>query len=217
MKIKNMPDIDKPREKMLRYGPSKLSDRELIAILLDTGTSKKDVLQLAGDVEKWLNRQNSVELKELLSIKGLGIAKAGRIAAAIELGKRFSEKRNTGLTSPEIVWHSCMDIARSKKEQFVVFYLDARYRQIERQVISVGLLTESLVHPREVFETAVRLSCAAVILVHNHPSGELTPSDGDIKVTERLVKAGNILGIDVLDHVIISKDGFLSMKQELLI
>ena len=214
MKMEKLMPLDRPREKLLRYGASRLSMQELIAILLDTGTRGRDVLSLAREVEKWLGRNKDVSLKALMKIKGLGIAKASRIVAAMELGDRIRAEAKTQMLSPEIVWHICSDIASSKKEQFVVFYLDAQYRQIGREVISVGSLTESLVHPREVFEPAVRLACAAIILVHNHPSGSLTPSREDVALTDRLVEAGRILGIDVLDHIIVSKDGFFSMKQE---
>ncbi len=214
MKLKRLAALDRPREKLFRYGPSRLSLQELLAILIDTGTSGKDVLSLARDVERVLKKEMEPSIKTLMEIKGLGLAKASRIMAAIELGRRLEESHNVKLLSPEIVWHSCSDITGSKKEQFVVFYLDAQYRQLKKELISVGSLTESLVHPREVFEPAVRLSCAAIILAHNHPSGSLIPSQEDMSLTKRLVDAGRLLGIEVLDHIIVSKDGFFSMKQE---
>ncbi len=213
-RVKELPKFDRPREKLATYGPQRLSNTELISILLDTGTQKKDVLTLARRVEKVLwDKLGDVSFSDLIKIDGVGLAKASRIVAAIELGKRLQERRNTEIGSPEIVWHISMDIARSRKESFLVLYLDVRNREIYRQVISVGTLNWVGVHPREIFEVALQVGAVSLILVHNHPSGKLEPSDEDVRFTEKMVEGGNLLGIEILDHLVVSKDGYYSMRE----
>ncbi|MEK7496699.1 MAG: DNA repair protein RadC [Patescibacteria group bacterium] len=217
MKMKDILPIDRPREKFEKYGAAKLSNPELLAILLGSGIKGLNVLQLSKkilDVIQKISIKN-ITLDNLLSIKGLGKAKALQILAATSLGERLSKKSE--IISAEEIWKLCLDIRDSKKEHFMAFYLDTQNYLIERQIISIGTLNASLVHPREVFEPAIKHSAAAIIVAHNHPSGNTEPSPDDIEVTKRLVEAGKILGIDILDHVIITKDSFISLKEKGLI
>ncbi|MDD2766455.1 MAG: DNA repair protein RadC [Candidatus Moranbacteria bacterium] len=213
-KIKDLPKVDLPREKLARYGTEKLADYELLAILLGSGTKGLNVLQLSKRILKMLIRDGAekITFEELLKTRGLGKAKASQIIAVIELGKRLQSNRNQEILSPEDVWKSCMDFRDSKKEHFVAFYLDTQNRLIERQIISIGTLNASLVHPREVFEPAVALHSASIIIAHNHPSGDLEPSPEDVEMTKKLVHAGKILDMPIFDHVIVTKDIYQSMK-----
>ncbi|PIR57719.1 MAG: hypothetical protein COU71_02660 [Parcubacteria group bacterium CG10_big_fil_rev_8_21_14_0_10_38_31] len=206
-KIKDIPKFDRPREKLEKYGSGKLSDAELLAILLRTGTKDLNVLKLAQKIlqkfekEKFIN----ITIDELKTIHGLGPVKACEIIACFELGKRMLKgKKSSILLSPKDVWERMEDIRGSKKEHFVVLYLDSRNQEIQREVISVGTLNESLVHPREVFESAIKNNAASIILAHNHPSGDLEPSEADIEITKKLIHAGKILDIRIADHVIVS-------------
>ncbi len=213
-KIKDLPKIEMPRERLQKYGPKKLKDFELLAILLGSGIKGLNVLQLSKKILQTISKigREKVMLEDLLKVKGLGKAKASQILAVIELTKRF------GVDTPEIlsaedVWKLCTDIRDSKREHFVAFYLDTQNRLIERQIISIGTLNVSLVHPREVFEPAIKLSAASIIVAHNHPSGDADPSPEDREVTKRLTEAGKILGVDLADHVIVSSKAFLSFQR----
>ncbi|HUX35909.1 MAG TPA: DNA repair protein RadC [Candidatus Paceibacterota bacterium] len=219
MKIKDLPKVDLPREKLEKYGTSKLHDHELLAILLGSGIKGFNVLQLSKKILKTISEigKDKIALSDLLKIKGLGKAKASQIIAVLELGKRLHLNQNPEILSAEDVWKLCADIRESKKEHFIAFYLDTQNRLIERQIISIGTLNASLVHPREVFEPAVRLSVASIIVAHNHPSGEIKPSDEDREVTKRLSEAGKLLGITLTDHVIVTKPGHLSFQQKHLL
>lgn len=216
-KIKDISLQDRPREKLERYGPEKLSDAELLAILLRTGTKEQSVIQLAQKViQKYKGKGvSSVAVEELKKIHGLGTAKACEIVACFELGRRILKDKPTivHLTAKD-VWERMADVRASKKEHFVVFYLDSRNKENERAVISVGTLNASLVHPREVFELAIQHSARGIILSHNHPSGDPAPSQEDLDITRKLISAGEILGITVIDHVIVTKDAWRSMKND---
>lgn len=215
--MKDFLEQDRPREKLERYGPEKLSDAELLAILLRTGTKDLNVLELARKVlQKYKGKHVSdVTVTELKEIHGLGTAKACEIVACFELGRRVLKDKPTivHLTAKD-VWERMADVRASKKEYFVVFYLDSRNKENERAIISVGTLNASLVHPREVFELAIQHSARGIILSHNHPSGDPTPSQEDLDMTRTLISAGDILGITVLDHVIVTKDAWRSMKND---
>jgi DNA repair protein RadC len=144
----------------------------------------------------------------LFEEKGLGKAKASQIIAVLALGKRLQNKEKPEILTPQDVWKLCADFRESKREHFVAFYLDTQGRVIERQIISIGTLDASLVHPREVFEPAISLRAASIIVAHNHPSGNLEPSQTDISLTKRLGESGKILGISLEQHVILTKDHF---------
>lgn len=218
MKIKSLPKIDLPREKLQKYGAGKLADYELLAILLGSGVEGMNVLQLSKKILQTISKigKEKITLEDLLKIKGLGSAKSAQIIAVIELVKRLSIDMPE-ILSAEDVWKLCADIRESKKEHFVAFYLDTQNRLIERQIISIGTLNASLVHPREVFEPAVALHTASIIVAHNHPSGDTEPSHEDREVTKRLTEAGKILGIDLADHVIVTKSAYLSFQQKNLL
>jgi len=220
MKMKDLQKVDLPREKLVRYGVDKLKDYELLALLLGSGIKGLNVLELSKKILENIKKAGvkNITLESLLKIKGLGKAKASQIFAMLELGRRLGgDNKNEEIISPLDVWNFCADIRGMKREHFVTIYLDTQNKVIERQTISIGTLNSSLVHPREVFESAVRLSAASVIVAHNHPSGELEPSKEDREVTRRLVEAGQVLGIDLVDHIILSKKSYLSFQQARLI
>lgn len=215
MKLKEVPSVDRPREKLEKYGVNKLNDNELMAILIRTGIKGKNVVELSKQILKQITKVGIEDLaiNDLVRIKGLGKIKAGQILASIELGRRLlKDKKSKLVLSPQDVWHEMKDLRDSKKEHFVIFYLDTQNQITKREIISIGTLNESLIHPREVFEPAIRHTAAQVVVAHNHPSGNLEPSPDDIAVTKRLTEAGNLLGIEVLDHVIVTAGEFKSIK-----
>ena len=214
VKIKDIPKIERPREKLEKYGPEKLSDAELLAILLRTGTKELNVLKLSQKILQKFEKEKIVDLKvdDLKTIHGLGVAKACEIIACFELGKRMlKDKKTSILLSPKDIWERMEDIRGSKKEHFVIFYLDSRNQEIKREIISIGTLDESLVHPREVFENAIKNNTSSIIIAHNHPSENPDSSGDDKKITERLREAGDILGINIVDHVIVTKNNWKSL------
>jgi len=220
LRVKDLPRVERPREKLMKYGPAKLSHSELLAILLRSGKKGQNVVELAGKILKRFGKEKLPRLgfEELKNYPGIGPAKACEIVAAFELGKRLLKDKKAALyLTPDDVWQELKDLRELKKEHFVVFYLDSRNQEIKREVISIGSLNVNFVHPREVFEPAVRNVAAQIILAHNHPAGNPEPSDDDFKITKRLVEAGKILGIEVIDHIIVTKSGFLSFKERNLI
>jgi len=220
MKIKDLPKVERPREKLIRYGPEKLSNSELLAIILGSGTKEKNVIELANKILKKFSADElpNLTFNDLKNYPGLGPAKACEIIACFELGKRLLKGKRTKIyLTPKDVWDELKDLHNHKKEHFVIFYLDARNQEIKREIISVGSLNANLVHPREVFEPAVRNLAAQIILAHNHPSGDPEPSEDDLEITKRLVESGRILGIEIIDHIIVAKNGFISFKEKKLI
>jgi len=206
-RIADVVKSDRPREKLEKYGPGKLKDEELLAILLRTGTKEMGVMKLSQKILRDYKDEKILEvgIKDLQKIHGLGLAKACEIVACFELGKRKLKGKETNvILSPKDVWERMSDIRASRKEHFAVFYLDSRSQEIEREIISVGTLNESLVHPREVFEGAIKNNAASIIVAHNHPSGDTEPSQDDVDITKKLVHAGKILDIRVVDHVIVT-------------
>lgn len=219
MKIKDLAKVDRPREKLEKYGPDKLTNPELLAVLLGSGIKGLNVFELSKKIVKLIDKNGAdkIKLEDLLKEKGLGNAKALQVIAALEFGKRMNSEKKPEILTPEDAWKLCADIRNSKKEYFVAFYLDTQNKLIERQIISIGTLNASLVHPREVFEPAIVLHAASVIVTHNHPSGDLEASKEDVAVTKRLTEAGKILGIDLIDHIIVTAGGFTSFKEKNLI
>jgi DNA repair protein RadC len=221
--IKDMPPNMRPREKLLAKGESTLNDHELLAIILGNGTRDISALELANrllDTYKGLRRLQEASLEELIHEKGIGPAKAASIKAALEMGRRISldvEIRDT-IKSPKDVERMLVQEMRVyDREHFKVLYLDRKGGLIVKEDVSVGGLHSSIVHPREVFKTAVKRSAASIILAHNHPSGDPSPSQNDIDITRRLVEAGAIMGIEVLDHVVIGENTYCSLKEKGLI
>ena len=218
--IKNIPKIDRPREKLIQYGPEKLSNSELLALLLRSGNKDVNAIELAGKILKKFGAKElpNLNFKDLKKIPGLGPAKACEIIACFELGKRLlKDKKAQIFLTPKEIWEELKDLKNHKKEHFVIFYLDSRNQEIKRETISIGSLNANLVHPREVFEPAVRNLTAQIILAHNHPSGDPEPSEDDLEITKRLVESGKILGIEVIDHIIVAKNDFFSFKERKLI
>lgn len=219
--VKDLPLIERPRERMLHYGAENLSNAELLAILLRTGSTNESVVQLANKILAELETlQNlyDVTIEELTRIKGIGPAKAIQIKAAIEIGRRIlkqSPQERTTIHSPKDAADYLMeDMRYLKQEYFIALLLNTKNQIIAKEEISVGTLNSSVIHPREVFKPAIKKSVSAIIIAHNHPSGDPSPSREDIEVTKRLVKAGEILGIDILDHVIIGDLKYVSLKEK---
>ena len=217
--IKQLPPELRPRERLLEAGPSALSDGELLGLLFGIGSRKKTAVELAGEVISeagGLHGLHDLSVYELMEVNGIGEAKACMILAAVELGRRIGQVRNPQrpvVSSPADVDRLLRGrIANLDRENFVVVLLNTKNEVIETPLVSVGTLSASLVHPREVFKPAIRASAASVILAHNHPSGKVEPSREDREATGMLVQAAEVLGIEVLDHVIVG-DGFFSMKE----
>ena len=221
--VRDLPADERPRERLLAEGAASLSNTELLAVLLRTGVKDDSVLRVAEKVlalykERGLAAITQMSAKELSSIKGVGMAKAATILAAVELGRRLALKA----AEERAVVHGPADAASyvmprfrfERREHFAVLLLNAKNHILALKTISVGTLTSSVVHPREVFHAAIEQSAAAVILVHNHPSGDPAPSGEDLAVTRRMVEAGEIMDIPVLDHVIVGYDKFISLKEE---
>jgi DNA repair protein RadC len=220
LRIADMPPDDRPRERLEQSGPESLTTPELIAILFRTGTAKRNAVQLAEALFKDLGGLAGIataSLEELSSVHGIGRVKAIEVKAAVELGKRLSatsEDVKPIIRSPDDVAKLMMaDLRYETREHLYALVLDARNQVRHRRLISTGTLTESLVHPREVFREAIRFSAAAIVLVHNHPSGDPDPSPADIATTRRLIEGGKLLGMEVLDHVIVGDGRWCSMKQ----
>ncbi|MEX1052593.1 MAG: DNA repair protein RadC, partial [Patescibacteria group bacterium] len=175
-----------------------------------------NVIELSKIILKNHSVKYLTELKveELLKFKGVGKAAVSKILAAIELGNRVRDKSINIIYSPKDVWVELKNIRYKQKEHFILFCLDSRNRIIKKELISIGTLNSSLVHPREVFEPAIRNLSAQIVISHNHPSGEVQPSDEDIEITKKLIKAGEILGIEIIDHVIVSQEKYLSFKEK---
>ncbi|WP_091586857.1 RadC family protein [Alteribacillus bidgolensis] len=219
--MKDMPMSERPREKMAKEGADRLSNQELLAILLRTGTKTESVLQLSQRVlfhYDGLKLLKEATIEELQSINGIGKAKALELRAALELGRRiytFQDDERYVIHSPEDVADYVMEEMRFlTQEHFVILCLNTKNQVIHRQTLFIGSLNTSIVHPRELFKEALRRSAASVICLHNHPSGDPSPSSEDIEVTSRLTECGRILGIDVLDHVIIGDRKFTSLKEK---
>ncbi|WP_257820421.1 RadC family protein [Salipaludibacillus agaradhaerens] len=219
--IRDVPKSERPRERMLRDGAEALSNQELIALLLRSGTKSESVLQLSTRVIQHFNGLTlfkEAQVKELTAIKGIGEAKAIQLLAALELGKRvyhFSSEERYVIRSPEDVAQYMMDEMRQlNQEHFVVLYLNTKNQVLHKETIFIGSLNASIVHPREIFREAFRYSAASIVCLHNHPSGDPEPSQQDIEVTQRLVESGKMLGIALLDHVIIGDRRFSSLKEK---
>lgn len=216
MKIKDTPKVDRPQEKLVKYGTKKLTDAELLALILRTGTKDTNVVELSKKIlRKFKGKINEIDIKSLKEINGLGETKACQIIACFELAKRLADPiKGSQFLSSQDVFNSLTDIRQSKKEQLLVIYLDTRKREIARETISIGTLNANLIHPREVFEPAIKNLAAGVVLIHNHPSGDTNPSDNDLILTRKFIKAGDIMGIEIIDHLIVSRDSYYSFKEK---
>jgi DNA repair protein RadC len=211
-RIKDLPVSERPREKLLEKGAVNLSDEELLAVILSKGTRNIDVLSLAKKIIKEVDDKGiTISANELQDIAGMGAAKSALVAAAFEFVRRRIKPEGVRIQNPEDVIPLVRHYADRRQEHFIVVSLNGAHEVINVRVITKGLLNRTQVHPREVFAEAIADRAAAVILAHNHTSTNLTPSEDDIKVTERLVEAGNILGIKVLDHLVFNEKGYTSI------
>ena len=203
----------RPREKLQARGAEALSDYELLMAIIGSGTQYADVTKLAREVQKLLKEKGSeLAYEDLLNVKSLGPAKATNIMAGFELWRRqFEVSERPIIDSPEKAAAQLADICDKKQEYFVCLTLDGANRLIAKRIITIGTLTASLVHPREVFAEAIADRAASIIVAHNHPSGTLTASSADSEVTQRLEEAGVVLGIKLVDHLIVSSSGHLSI------
>ena len=220
--IHDLPVSERPRERLQKFGAEALSAQEILAVILGRGIAGESVMVTA---QRLLSQFGSLKgiadasLEELSKVRGIGLAKAAQIRAAFELASRLegyqdSGKRETAKTPEDVVALVRSRLKGKKKEYFLALLLDTRNRLIRVAEISVGTLDSSIVHPREVFKEAVAASAASVIFAHNHPSGDPEASEDDLNLTKRLAEAGEIMGIDVLDHVIIGEEKYLSLKRE---
>ena len=217
-RIKELPEFSRPREKLKEKGARSLSDEELIALILGSGTKDQDVRTMAAEVAKLIaDKKGKVALDELIQVEGIGLAKAAQILAGFEIARRYMAKETVRVSEAKDVLPLLKDIAGKQQEYFVCFSLNGANEMIERRIVTVGLLDKSQVHPREVFADVITDRAASVILAHNHPSGELKPSNSDLKIHDQLTEAGKILGIKVLDHIIISRKGYYSFQEAGLI
>ncbi|WP_311525929.1 DNA repair protein RadC [uncultured Parvimonas sp.] len=219
--IKDLNDNDKPREKLYKFGADKLSEYELIAILLGSGSRNEDVLTLSKKLWQYMNkfhRISELAIDDLMEIEGIGLSKACSIISALELSKRINIREcvdNFSVGSPKSVADIFMNILRDEmKEHFYVLLLDTKNKIISWDEISKGDLNSSIVHPREVFKYALKYSANSIICLHNHPSGDPTPSMQDIEITKRLQEVGNLVGIKLLDHIIIGYNKYISLKEK---
>lgn len=220
--IHDLPKSERPRERLQRFGPEALSAQELLALILGRGIAGESVIVTAQRLLSTFGNVKAISeasLEELAKIRGIGLAKAAQIKAAFELAKRGDEE-----VGEKVSIDSVKDVVKlirprlkdKKKEYFLILFLDSR-NNIQTNEISIGSLNANIVHPREVFAEAIKNKAASVIFVHNHPSGDPEPSEGDLVITKRLVEAGKILEIEVVDHIIVTNNNFLSFKEHKLL
>lgn len=216
--IRDRAQDEKPREKMIQIGPENLSSAELLSIILSSGTKKEEVLNMANRILKEYGKNAIINEKNPKNIEkefGLPIVKSCQIVACFELGRRFFKENKIGtitIRNAKQAFEHLKDMSKLNKEHFRGLYLNNHYKLIHSETISIGTLDASIIHPREVFKPALEHSASAIIIAHNHPSGNLKPSQEDIEVNQKLKEAGEILGINILDHLVISKNKFISLS-----
>ena len=218
-KIKDIPTSERPRERLKEVGVENLSDKELLSIILKTGTKNKNVTELSLDIlkEYSLKDLQDVSINSLTKIKGIGEVKAIELLASIELGKRIFTKSEEELVSyknPKDIWQKTKYLFTNKKQEyFYALYFNTRQQLISNKLLFIGTINQSTVHPREIFKEAYRLSASSIVCIHNHPSNDITPSKADILLTESLIKTGYIQGIPVIDHIIIGETNYYSFYE----
>ena len=212
--IKDLPAHSRPREKLQEQGASALTDGELVTAILGMGTAGVDVRTIARQVAALIREhKDELSLKHLLKVPGMGLAKAAQILSAFELARRHLLKESVKIDCARDILPLLADIAAKHQEHFICISLNGANEVIEKRIVTIGLLDKSPIHPREVFADVITDRAASVIFAHNHPSGELKPSDSDLKIHEQLTGAAKILGIRVLDHIIVSKKGYCSFQE----
>lgn len=222
MKVKDLPINERPRERLIEYGASNLSNEELLCILLKTGNGNKSVREISSDILKEFNgieNLKDVTKEQLQKIKGIGLAQALTILSVIEIGKRIywsSNKKDKIIlnNSKDIYEYMVYQLLDKKQEYFYCLYLNQRKELIERKLLFVGTVNRSVVHPREIFKHAYLYSASGIICIHNHPSGDVTPSREDKNLTSSLVELGLVNGIPIIDHIIIGNDKYYSFYEE---
>jgi DNA repair protein RadC len=220
LKIRDLPDTLKPREKLIDLGPNSLTLQELLAVVLNTGSKKEGVLEMAQRVVKEYGTSalaGQVDVASLVQELDIPEGKACQIIAVAEIGRRLFKRTDTGLAvirTARDVHDYVKDMHNLPKEQLRGLYLDTHNRVIHQEVISIGTINSNIIHPREVFRPALEYGAAAVVLVHNHPSGVSTPSTADIEITKQIIQAGRIIGIHLLDHVVVAGDTYTSVQVE---
>lgn len=221
--VRELPADERPRERLLALGPGFLSNAELLAIVLRNGSRERSALQVAQEIlaaykEEGISALGRMSAGELMQIRGIGSAKAAEVMAAVELGKRLSAcpaGRRAAVTCPgDAADYALPRFRYEEREHFAIILLNVKNHILSMPVISIGSLTASVVHPREVFRAAIQQTAASIILVHNHPSGDPTPSREDIEITNRLVAVGRVMDIPVLDHIILGNDNYISLREK---
>jgi DNA repair protein RadC len=214
-------ESERPRERLFELGPGALSDADLVALVFGSGSGGEGVLEVASRVTRsvHLRRLHQTAVEDLLAIKGMGPARAAQLLAAAEIGRRLWPDADPIplVRGPETIFELTEDIRRSNREHFVGFYLNSRNQVLRREIISIGSLNASIVHPREVFIPALAVSAASLILAHNHPSGDPSPSEEDLAITRRITESGRLLGVELLDHVVVARDAYTSFKERRLL
>ena len=220
-KIKDIPEEERPRERLVSSGVANLSNTELLSIILKTGTKNRSVSDLAVDVLKEVKNISNLQditLSKLESIKGIGRVKAIEVLAAVELGRRIftckSQNKKVTFRDAKSIWRECRELFINKKQEcFYCLYFNNKQELIERKLLFMGTINRSVVHPREIFREAYLLSASSIICLHNHPSGDVKPSMEDIRFTKNIVEIGKIQGIPVLDHLIVTEDDYYSFYE----
>lgn len=222
--VHDLPKPERPRERLKNFGPEALSAQELLALIIGRGVSKRSVMTIAQELMVKFGNIKAISeatIEELSQIKGIGFAKAAQIKACFELGKRQDlepEIKDFDIKDPQSVVKAIRASIKDKaKEHFKLILLNSRNKIIGISTVSIGSLNASIVHPREVFKDAIMHNAHSVILVHNHPSGDPEPSEDDLVITKRLVEAGKILGIEVIDYIIVTKNSYFSFKDKNLL
>lgn len=218
LKVRDMPADNRPREKLIHQGPESLSLPELVAVIINTGNQNEDVLEMANRIIREYGEKSILTARDANALSaelGISIGKACQVIACGEIGRRFYDKNPYGLTvirNAKDVYEYLQDMHNLPKEHLRGLYLNSHNRIIHDEVISIGTINTNIIHPREVFRPALEYNAAAVVIAHNHPSNNVTPSAQDIEITKQIIQAGKILGINVLDHVIITKSTYISIK-----
>jgi DNA repair protein RadC len=217
-KIKELPAHNRPREKLKERGASALTDEELVAAILGRGVEGQSLVTISKSVAKLIRKhKEGLSVEHLTAVRGMGLAKAAQILSAFELARRHLIKDTVKITGAQDVMPLLADIVDKKQEHFVCISLNGAHEVIEKRIVTIGLVDRSQVHPREVYADVISDRAAAVIFAHNHPSGDLKPSNNDLKIHEQLTEAGKILGLRILDHIIVTKKGYYSFQEAGLI
>ena len=216
--IKDLPAHNRPREKLKERGASALTDEELVAAILGRGVEGQSLVTISKNVAKLIRKhREDLSVEHLTAVRGMGLAKAAQILSAFELARRHLIKDTVKISGAQDVIPLLADIADKKQEHFICISLNGAHEVIKKRIVTIGLVDRSQVHPREVYADVISDRAAAVIFAHNHPSGDLKPSNSDLKIHEQLTEAGKILGIRILDHLIVTRKGYYSFQEAGLI